>query len=253
MSLSLQEWHHRYQQQARWTHSLRDYAYRRASINTNSKVLEVGCGTGIILDELVHQPVQAVFGMDIDRNSVVYLQENFPQVPGIVGDALNIPCKNNTFDACICHFLLLWVVDPLRAVSEMARVTRPGGYVLILAEPDYGGRIDYPDELSQVGAWQIKSLQVQGANPFIGRELRSLCEWSSLANIEVGVLGGQWKGVENQDEIDLEWQVIRYDLQQIGITEAESSALQMLDNNSRASNQRVLFVPTFYALGQVLD
>jgi SAM-dependent methyltransferase len=104
MSLSLKEWHRRYQQQARWTQSLRDYAYQRARINGNSQVLEVGCGTGIILNELVHRPVHAPFGLDIDQKSVVFLHENVPQASGFVGDALRIPCKHKTFDTCICHF-----------------------------------------------------------------------------------------------------------------------------------------------------
>lgn len=251
MSLSLQEWHYRYQQQARWTQSLRNYAYQRARINANSKVLDVGCGTGIVLKELVHRPVHSLFGLDIDQKSIAFLHEYVHQVSGFVGDALKIPCKYKTFDACICHFLLLWVHDPLQAISEMVRVTRSGGHVLILAEPDYGGRIDYPDELSQIGEWQIKSLQIQGANPYIGRELRSLCERSRLVNIEVGILGGQWKGGENLAEVELEWQVIRSDLHLIGKTEAESQILQMLDINSRKLNQRVLYVPTFYAIGQV--
>ena len=56
----------------------------------------------------------------------------------------------------------------------MVRVTHPGGFVLALAEPDYGGRIDYPTELSQIGDWQKNALKQQGANPLMGRELRSI-------------------------------------------------------------------------------
>jgi SAM-dependent methyltransferase len=55
------------------------------------------------------------------------------------------------FDVTFCHFLLLWVSNPEKVVAEMGRVTRPGGSVR-LAEPDYGGRIDYPESLSLYSA-----------------------------------------------------------------------------------------------------
>lgn len=232
---------------------MREYAYQHAGINAKSNVLDVGCGTGIVVDELVHRPVRSIIGLDININSIVFVNEWIPNATGIVGDALRIPFRNHVFDACICHFLLLWVADPLQAVAEMTRVTRKGGFVLILAEPDYGGRIDYPNELSQIGSWQIKSLQAQGANPYIGRSLKSLCKQSHLANIEIGILGGQWRDEDKLEEINLEWQVIKSDLDQIGITDLESDPFMALDMSSRASSQRVLYVPTFYALGQVGD
>ena len=49
-------------------------------------------------------------------------------------------------------------MNPLQALDEMKRVTRPGGHVLILAEPDYTHRIDFPDELEYLGKFRLNRL-----------------------------------------------------------------------------------------------
>jgi len=77
----------------------------------------------------------------------------------------------------------------------MARITRPGGAVLALAEPDYGGRIDYPIKLAQMGKWQIESLRLQGADPLMGRKLATIFNSAGFDSVETGVLGGQWSPI----------------------------------------------------------
>jgi hypothetical protein len=132
----------------------------------------------------------------------------------------------------------------------MARVTRRDGYVLALAEPDYGGRIDFPVELAQIGLWQTQALSEQGANPCLGRELRSLFFEAGLQDIEVGVLGGQWVKDQITEEFDLEWEVIKSDLYNKREFAEAADKLKDIDLSSRENHQRVLYVPTFYALGR---
>ena len=79
-----------------------------------------------------------------------------------------------SFDICLCHFLLLWIANPLAALKEMRRIVKPGGWVLALAEPDYGSRIDFPPELEALGQAQSKALQSQCADVSVGRKLRGL-------------------------------------------------------------------------------
>jgi SAM-dependent methyltransferase len=251
MTLSISQWHQRYQQQARWTQNLRKYVYDKVGIQQGNKILDIGCGTGVLEDELNRHSTSHVVGLDVDFSALLISHEYAPNSIYIVGDCKRLPFQADVFDVTLCHFLLLWVKDPLNAVEEMARVTRAHGYVLALAEPDYGGRIDFPPELSQIGIWQTEALRKQGANPFMGREVRSIFSRAGLVNIEVGVLGGQWgEDIPDQD-LDLEWEVIQSDLRQNNDFILQANKLKALELTSLKDLQRILFVPTFYAIGIV--
>jgi ubiquinone/menaquinone biosynthesis C-methylase UbiE len=251
MTLSISQWHQRYQQQARWTLALRKHVYAKVRVEQANNILDVGCGTGVLEYELNLFSPSRVFGVDIDIEPIQIARKSAFNSTYMVGDCIQLPFQNGEFDITLCHFLLLWVKDTFRAIAEMVRVTHPGGFVLALAEPDYGGRIDYPTELSQVGDWQKDALIQQGANPLIGRELRSIFSRVGLINTEVGVLGGQWGNNNTESDVELEWEVIRSDLSQNDEYLMHAEQLKKLDTTSRAEQHRILFVPTFYAFGMV--
>jgi SAM-dependent methyltransferase len=194
-----------------------------------------------------------IYGLDISEEYLHLAVHNLPGIPLSCGDAHGLPYPAGVFDISLCHFLLLWVADPVLVIREMARVTQPGGAVLALAEPDYGGRIDYPAELGILGSMQQSALHQQGADPLIGRRLRSVFQQAGLANVEAGVLGGQWSGVPSQEDREIEWKVLIDDIQKTSnmpVT-TEMIRLQMIDQQAWERGERVLFVPTFYAWGRV--
>jgi SAM-dependent methyltransferase len=243
------DWHRRFQQQARWTHSLRQYLYHKADLQSASSILEVGCGTGAILGELTDQFTAQIYGLDIHPDYLRLAVENSNSARLACGDAHSLPYQTGFFDCVLCHFLLLWVREPVRVMQEMARITREDGKILVLAEPDYGGRIDYPFELTQVGDLQTKALRGQGADPLIGRQIAWLLEEAGLGKIESGILGGQWQTSANRtEEFQGEWKIIRTDLAGLA-TDAELNRWQKIDEKSWKKGERVLYVPTFYAWG----
>jgi hypothetical protein len=67
----------------------------------------------------------------------------------------------------------------------------------------------------------------------------------------VGVLGGQWGEVISDQEIELEWEVLKSDLHQINEFILQEDKLKALEIASHKNRQRILFVPTFYAFGMV--
>jgi SAM-dependent methyltransferase len=247
--LSPRDWHLRYLQQARWTLPLRLYLLDKAGLPDVRAILEVGCGTGALLTELVGNSHANIYGLDINTRYLTLAAENAPLVRLTCGDALRLPYRDSHFDIVLCHFLLLWVVDPMQVIREMARVTRFGGAVIIAAEPDYGGRIDYPLELSAIGQGQAVALRRQGANPNIGRQLARLLIQNRIKEIETGVLGGQWKVPALPGDWQIEWQVVQSDLQDI-IPGRQLDALKIADTQAWQSGERILFVPTFYAWGR---
>ena len=250
MNLKPTDWHNRYKQQAQWTQDLRHYLLQRAGISPGKVVLEVGSGSGAIMSDFHKYENICLFGVDIDLSILTVAPGVAPQARLINADGNLLPIKNACCDISYCHYLLLWLKDPQKVLSEMMRVTKQGGAVIVMAEPDYGGRIDFPQELSQLGKWQTESLLNQGTDPFIGRKLAKLFISLGLDNIEVGVMGGQWHLPYPPYELNLEWDVLESDIADL-VPRETIQQLKALNETSYSNGTRILYVPTFYAFGLV--
>jgi SAM-dependent methyltransferase len=245
---TLQELHNRYLLQARWTAEIRHRLYQSIKLNQSSRVLEVGSGTSAIIHEIAPLRLGMAFGIDIDSKATLYAHTIDPQTKYAVGDGSYLPYLTGAFDATICHFLLMWVNDPVAILEEMVRVTKVDGAVLALAEPDYGGRIDFPEALEPLGRYQADALTAQGADIRIGRKLRMLFTMADLDNIHVGVLGGEWHSLPDQTTLKSEWRILTADLEG-GLPKEQLENYQELDQSAWKDGFRLLFVPTFYAIG----
>jgi len=241
------DWHSRYTQQAAWTRDLRLYLFDKAGLANAHRVLEVGCGTGAILRELV--TTAALHGLDLNHAALAESRIHAPAASLVRGDAQSLPYANEAFDIVCCHFLLLWVRDPLQALLEMKRVTRSGGHIIAFAEPDYSKRIDQPDELIRLGQWQTESLKRQGANPGFGSQLAEFFFQAGIRIRETGTI----QGVTNEpslNEWEHEWRVIESDLAGM-VPEADIQKMKLVDRRALEGGERVLHVPTYFAWGQV--
>ena len=255
--MTLEEWDAQFGRQAGWTRATRQYLYRRANLPRARRVLDMGSGTGVVTEELAESTKGDVIGLDIDPAMVAYARQQgrHPQ-KGIsvkhaaqgshaeyrLGDAHDLPFPDGWFDVTACHFVLLWCRDPGRAAKEMMRVTRPGGAILVCAEPDYGGRIDYPD--LPLGRWQADALRSEGADPLLGRKLRALFP---TGQTEVGVIPGLWDLGTLRAEFDREWGLWMRSLAGM-VPPDELSRLRAADQAAIESGERLVFMPVFYAL-----
>jgi ubiquinone/menaquinone biosynthesis C-methylase UbiE len=240
--------HKRYLQQAGWTRELRNYLFEKADLDKSRNVLEVGCGTGAILAGLTTPAT--IHGLDLDHTSLVGTRMHGPFVMPVCGDALVLPYAGGVFDITFCHFLLLWVHDPVKALQEMKRVTRPGGAVLALAEPDHDSRVDMPMELAPLGCWQTEALHKRGADTSLGRHLAEVFLRAGIEIIETGTLRSAEKFMKTPSEHDLEWEVLEADL--AGLVSAhELSRLKIIELKAWEKGERVLNVPTYFAWGRV--
>jgi hypothetical protein len=145
--------------------------------------------------------------------------------------------------------LLLWVDKPEIIITEFVRVSRPGGFVFIFAEPDYGGRIDYPPELEALGEAQIKSLRLQGADPSIGRRLKEIAGAAGLTIVETGVLSSEMGKLYDKEVWASEWQMINHDLKSV-LPKRKIEKYKEIDQFAWRNGIRTLFVPTFYLSGK---
>jgi ubiquinone/menaquinone biosynthesis C-methylase UbiE len=241
-------WHHRYLQQAAWTSDLRAYLFNKTGLPQARRVLEVGCGTGAILSTL--QTSASLHGFDFDTAALHESRLHAPTAFSTRGDAHSLPYSNQSFDIVYCHFLLLWVNDPLQVLIEMKRVTKSSGYVLALAEPDYTTRTDQPDELAELGRLQNESLQRQGADISLGARLADLFFRAGIKIVETGAIQSREKDALSSEEWQNEWAVIESDLTE-SVTEKEIARLKELDEEARLRGTRLLNVPTYFAWGQV--
>ena len=244
------DWHTRFLQQAVWTQDLRNYLYEQAGLSQAGIVLEVGCGTGVLLAEITRRNQIEVVGVDLDLERLGSSAIHAPEAGLVQANGLDLPFKTGSFGTAFCHFLLLWVANPAQVIQEMRRVVRVGGSVMALAEPDYGGRIDYPDSLSTLGKWQMQSLTRQGADPSIGRKLAGLFHQAGLQDVEAGVLGAKWAGTPSKEDLDLEWAVMQFDLEGM-LPHEDIEKMRSQETTLWERGERVLFVPTFYAWGRV--
>lgn len=241
------DWHARYSAQAAWTRDLRRYLLRRAGLSSARRVLEVGCGTGAILSG-ISSPA-ALHGLDIDPAALAACGMHVPAAFRTCGDAHALPYPVAAFDIVFCHFLLLWVGDPLQVVREMKRVARPGGHVLALAEPDYSARVDRPAALEPLGRWQAESLRRQGADPGFGARLAGTFLQAGLEVVETGTIQAKRKNSFSSVERALEWAVLESDLGGF-VAAGELQRLKALDEAAWQRGERTLHVPTHFAWGR---
>ncbi len=250
MKLTQQQWHERFQQQAIWTASLRAFLFSQVKIHSCKNVLEVGSGTAAISQSLHSLTRASLYGLDIDCARTQFARREDPQTNFVSADAFSTPFPSGLFDLTFCHYLLLWLHEPAKAITEMRRITRSGGKVLALAEPDYLARVDAPASLQSLGQLQTRALLHQGARTDAGRNLAGWFLQAGLEDVQYGVSGFQLPAGEIPTWFESEWQMFQSDL---GLEHLNAHWLKMKEEDRQAwlSGQRVLWIPTFYAIGTV--
>lgn len=104
----------------------------RAPHVTGARVLEVGCGTGIITAKIAALPgVAEAVGVDPSPGFVERARQRVPGSRFEVADGRALPFDDACFDGVVFATTLCHVPEPERALAEARRVLRPGGYLLV--------------------------------------------------------------------------------------------------------------------------
>jgi SAM-dependent methyltransferase len=101
-----------------------------AQVREGQRALDVGCGPGALTAELVERlGADAVSAIDPSDPFVAAIRSRFPEVDVLSGSAEYLPFPDDRFDVTLAELVVHFMADPVAGLSEMARVTRPGGLV----------------------------------------------------------------------------------------------------------------------------
>jgi len=99
-----------------------------------SKLLDAGCGTGELSENLFNRGFDVIaldLGFEsIKRASSRHREENI-NFPFVQGDLYRLPYEDRSFDAVVTSEIMEHLERPLEALKEAARIVRPGGYIIV--------------------------------------------------------------------------------------------------------------------------
>src|SRR5262245_39039375 len=137
---------------------------QRYRLAPDACILDVGCGTGEIVQRLAEEyPRATVLGIDLHEPHLQHARERCarfgPRVRFARGDAYELELEDRGFDLTLCRHMLQAVPRPERILAEMARVTRRGGWVHVVAE-DYGMIHCHPCAVDADRFWREGPIQL---------------------------------------------------------------------------------------------
>jgi ubiquinone/menaquinone biosynthesis C-methylase UbiE len=121
-----------------WNEEMRDEALVWVGLEADDRVLDVGCGTGFATEGLLGY-TDEVWGLDQSTHQLEKAFEKFGKRGAVNfhrGDAERLPFEDDSFDAYWSSGSIEYWPNPVDALAEARRVTKPGCPVLVVG-PDY--------------------------------------------------------------------------------------------------------------------
>jgi SAM-dependent methyltransferase len=169
-------------------------AVSRMNLQPGFRVLDVGCGTGVIFAELAEAVGSSgsITGLDHAEGFLADARtradaDGYGDIVELIrGDAHRLPFPDAWFDAAHTERVLMHLDNPTAAIRELRRVVKPGGWV-VCVEPDLTGmRIDLPaaENVAKVLAGFCVSIM----NPSMGLELNRRMATAGLIERQIDTM-----------------------------------------------------------------
>ena len=173
-------------------------AYLLAHLNAGMDLLDVGCGPASITADLAERvaPGQVV-ALDAASGALEAARATLrerglcEQVEVTCGDVMALPFEDASFDVVHAHQVLQHLADPVGALAEMRRVTRPGGIVAV-RDAVYSAMTWFPEPagMEQWRAVYMATARANGGEPDAGSRLLS---WARAAGFtDVSASASTW-------------------------------------------------------------
>lgn len=169
--------------QSRRLAPLRERLLRRVSPGLRGATLDLACGFGSLAGELAARVRGPVIAADRHEASLRLCPEPARRV---LADASALPFRPASFDLVVTQFAWLWFQEPAAAACEVRRVLAPGGVLVAVGEPDFGGAVEAPEDLALAPTWEA-ALRRAGADPRIGRALPGHLRRAGFTRVEAEV------------------------------------------------------------------
>ena len=159
-------------------------------IKPKFQILDVGCGPGALAAEIARHYSDIdinIVGLDISEQRLEYARQNFDisNLSFQCANSKSLPFPIDSFDIVYSRFMLEYLDDPLRVVSEMARVCKPSGRIIL---QDIDGQLvsnfptpEFDDDLQIL----LGEMNKTGHDVFVGRKLFHFAKKAGLNNITV--------------------------------------------------------------------
>lgn len=135
------------------------YRIDRISKYLSGHWLDFGCADGGYDEEMLARGLDAVSGVDVEESRIAEAKRrNLPNADYTAFDGMTLPFEDASFDGTFMNEVFEHVADEMRALSEIFRVLKPGG-VLVLISPNRW----FPVE----GHWVTIGSKSMGPAPFI--------------------------------------------------------------------------------------
>jgi SAM-dependent methyltransferase len=226
--------------------------YLQVGLKDTHLVLDIGCGSGLVTRDIARLTKGTVIGMDGSAHLLMVARQILCHDQNVIlclGDAQQLPFPDNTFDLVTCNLVLMWADDPQQVVQEMARVVKPNGKVLASLEPDYGGKLHWPENPRVDPLFAGEAIRKKGGDPHIGRKLRSLFVTTGLQTT-IGIGNNRIWSCEEDKQYYLHSRDFYIKvLKDAGLSEKEIDQWEFEYLKSLDDGIQLNFFPQFWAIG----
>ena len=166
-------------------------AYLLAHLRAGMDLLDVGCGPASITADLAERVAPGrVVALDAAAGALEAARKTLrerglsEQVEVTSGDVMALPFEDASFDVVHAHQVLQHLADPVGALAEMRRITRPGGIVAV-RDAVYSAMTWFPEPagMEQWRSVYMATARANGGEPDAGSRLLSCARAAGFTDV----------------------------------------------------------------------